>query len=934
MTTETAREEAVNPLLGQLLRQRGIPARAERRSRGDTPDIRYELPTGELVLLECKWESGHADLLDQLNDRLTDFPDAIARVGVLYPDAFKHVDDIQDELEHTLNLQWFLHSSRQQTYADPPIRDGGLDQLADHLRPILLEVEGYDLITQAADDVRLALEDAAASINKHANIGRRISEVIAEADKESDRAAALRIGCLVLFNALAFQDRLSALNEDVPTAQEVLNAGAADLRDIWLTICREIDYVPVFEIAAEILGILSDAPGNIQNGAIVPLVRAVRKTARIEGHDLAGRLFHTLLSDAKFTGAYYTSVPAATILSRLVFEDWPKGVDWSNHELPSALNIADLACGTGTLLMAVAAEAERRHLNAGGSDARQLHKELVEQALHGYDVQLSAIHFAATSLAMLNPHIEFDRMNLYVMPLGVNGDQVSLGSLDFLEEGKAPIQHSLSAHAFGLSEQAAEQVTGGGLESSPTQQTAELPKLDLAIMNPPFTRAGLMLFGMLPQADRRKVQQELSRRLRSRSGSAIAGLGAAFVATAAPRLQPGEGRLALVLPATLCTGSSWQQTRSLIERDFKLDMVIASHDPLRWNFSDSTDLSEVLLIATRREVGEIGMQHRTTYVNLWQNPDSVLDAQRTADVIARTSPAEIESLGCALLSVGGQHVGEATSIPMSRYNNRKWAAIQFSRADLTRAALSLTETGEISLPGSSRAATISLCELLDIATIGPDRRRLIDGFERTSTITAYPMVEGHDTDDRTSMTCAPDAYLSPLAVPKGGQRPGYGDRLWQMSSRLLVAERLWLNTTRVLAMHCDQAVLSNVWWEVRVEDEETEKALAVWLNPTLGIISLLGQRTSTRAGWVASKKADLGKLPVLDPRELYPEQRSQLADLFDSSAHLSFERLPAMVDCPARKALDDGLSEILDLPDLAVLRRLLASEPVVSNQRL
>ena len=32
MPTETAREEAVNPLLGQLLRQRGIPARAVREA--------------------------------------------------------------------------------------------------------------------------------------------------------------------------------------------------------------------------------------------------------------------------------------------------------------------------------------------------------------------------------------------------------------------------------------------------------------------------------------------------------------------------------------------------------------------------------------------------------------------------------------------------------------------------------------------------------------------------------------------------------------------------------------------------------------------------------------------------------------------------------------------------------------------------------------
>ena len=63
--------------------------------------------------------------------------------------------------------------------------------------------------------------------------------------------------------------------------------------------------------------------------------------------------------------------------------------------------------------MAVAAEVERKHRDAGGSESAALHKAMVEQALHGYDVQLSAIHFAATSLAMLNPSIQFDRMNLY-----------------------------------------------------------------------------------------------------------------------------------------------------------------------------------------------------------------------------------------------------------------------------------------------------------------------------------------------------------------------------------------------------------------------------------------------------------------------------------------------------------------------------------------
>ena len=149
------------------------------------------------------------------------------------------------------------------------------------------------------------------------------------------------------------------------------------------------------------------------------------------------------------------------------------------------------------------------------------------------------------------------------------------------------------------------------------------------------------------------LQNELSRRLKQRKASATAGLGAAFVAAASPKLRPGEGRLALVLPATVCTGPSWEQTRFLIEHDFSLNMVIASHDPLRWNFSDSTDLSEALLIATRRSDASVATEHRTTFVNLWRNPDGVLEANRVAQAITATTPARLEETGHALLEVDG-----------------------------------------------------------------------------------------------------------------------------------------------------------------------------------------------------------------------------------------------------------------------------------------
>ena len=933
---ETIREEAVNTMLARMLRGYGVSAREERRGMEGTPDVRVELRTGDSVLLECKWTGSERSLEDQLDDRLAAFPESLALIGVLYPDRMRHMANVEAALETAKDLRWWLHGSRGQSLPERRVHSGSVSDLADNLRALPLELEGSDRVAAAAGVVGYAIEQAARQVSQHARLSRRVADIIAKTDQEKNRAAALRIGCLVLFNALAFQDRLAAINGDVPTVRESWGSGVHGLRVAWREICDEIDYVPVFELAAGILDILGDGPEDTHSSVISPLLRAMEDTRRLEGHDLSGRLFHTLLTDAKFKGAYYTSVPAATLLTRLVFQDWPSQVDWSDHEFPASLNVADLACGTGTLLMAVAAEAERRHTNAGGQNAAELHKAMVEQALHGYDVQLSAVHFAATSLAMLNPHIEFDRMNLYVMPLGAEGSRVSLGSLDFLGQDEVAVQYALSSDDMGVGTREAERVSSRGSRGANEGVTATLPDLDLAIMNPPFTRSviGNLLFGSLPASERRRLQNELSRRLKSKEASATAGLGAAFVAAASPKLRPGEGRLALVLPVTVCTGPSWSQTRSLIERDFDLDVVITSHDPMRWNFSDSTDLSEALLIATRRAVGDASTEHRTTFVNLWQNPDGVLDAHRIAQAVTATAPAKIEETGTALLEVDERHVGELVSISASKLAGKIWSGVQFARVDLVRSALKYQDAHEVWIPGGESTVNIPMCKLDEIGEIGPDVRRLSDGFDRTNSVTAYPAVEGHDTEQRKSLTCSPDGYLSPLAKPKGGQRSGYGERLWKQAGQLLVGARFRLNTARIVAMRSQTAVLSSMWWPIRIAEASSEKSLAVWLNSSLGLLSLMSIRSTTEGSWVQLKKADLKELSVLDTRVLTTSQLEELSKLFDEMAEAEFERLPGMADCPARRRLDDGLSEILGLPDLDNLRRLLASEPVVSNRRL
>ena len=250
--------------------------------------------------------------------------------------------------------------------------------------------------------------------------------------------------------------------------------------------------------------------------------------------------------------------------------------------------------------------------------------------------------------------------------------------------------------------------------------------------------------------------------------------------------------------------------------------------------------------------------------------------------------------------------------------------------DAHRVAQAITATPPALFEGTGTA----LLGVDELGQVGPDRRDVWDGFERADAVTAYPMVENHDTEQRKRLVAAPDKYLAPLAKLRPGRHLKSVAQLWPKAGRLLVAERLRLDTTRVVAMPSETRVLSNVWWPIRVGDVPAEKALVIWLNSSLGLLTILTQGTTTEGGWVAMKKADLEVLPVLDTRRLSQTQVQSLSDLFDGLAEAEFERLPGMATCSTRRSLDDGISRILGLPNLTKLRDLLASEPVVSNRRL
>ncbi|MFL6846451.1 MAG: hypothetical protein ACJ8ER_16410 [Allosphingosinicella sp.] len=659
-------------------------------------------------------------------------------------------------------------------------------------------------------------------------------------------------------------------------------------------------------------------------------------------HDLMGRIYHLLLHEAKYLGTYYTSVPAATLLLQLSLDiDRWNDVDWADPNSLRSFKIADLACGTGTLLMAASQAITDNHIkfrlskDQGVDDAslRNLHKLIVEEMLHGYDVLPSAVHLTASTLALLAPETCFRKMRLYSLPMGRSqSGQIYLGSIDYISAKTVRTQLDLMSPGIG-----AERV---GDESD---TVAPVPDIDLCVMNPPFVRSvgGNLLFGSIPD-DRGQMQAELSQRLRSSklAASSTAGLGSVFTAIGDRHLKP-NGRLALVLPAAVLTGAAWEKTRILINEGYILETVVTSHDPGQWNFSENTDLSEVLLIARKRrhDRSDPTRPYATQFINLWQNPKTSAHALAVGGSIYRGAPAPIGDTQKARHSVsevvvGNEKYGESLEIPWDQVRTGPWLGGAFAQTNLVRTAWFIRQ-GRLYLAGENRATAIPICPLGEVGSLGPDRRDIADGFVESRSRTSYPALMGNRTQHIRTLGISPNKYLSPRTEPAKGRPARDVGLLWPKAGRVMVAERSWLFTQRALAVRLSEPALANVWWPLQIKgnNQKAEKALIVWLASSLGLLTMIAHRVPTRGAWVQFKKPTLERMPVLNVLTLSKMQLTQLAETYDTIAFDELQTLPNLAIDPLRSEIDSAISKILGLPSLASLRTQLADEPIITLRR-
>lgn len=827
------REEVVNTQLAILISRLGVTADAETihvhgRHR---PDVLFDL-RGLRVIIEGKFADHPNAEQIVLEDARRRVHSGIAHIAAaaVYPLVLRNTPTTK--ILTVLSKAQLKYRIIAETHETEGWFEGNPASLMDALRHAQEALTKDDIVEQTAKSLSGVLEGVAKLWMGQQGACDRLSQNLGltppkgeTGEKAQDRReTAAKVSALVLANALIFQEQLARTDGRVTPLRKLerekdfVGATAKHWKWIW----ENINYVPIFQLGERVLNELPiNKNSDIASRALLTEAIAICAQQAALRHDLMGRIYHWLLHHAKYLGTYYTSVSAATLLLKLtIAAKWKQ--DFSDPVELASFKVADLACGTGTLLMATAQALSDAYITLRAEkdlplepkDMSTLHRTLMENILHGYDVLPSAVHLTASTLAMLAPDVAFVRMGLFVMPLGMDHGIPKLGSLDFLTSNIVKTQMALDySHIETIR-------TGAGFSQT---TNAELPPLDLCVMNPPFVRSvgGNLLFGSLPD-ERGRLQTELKRRVRQIGASATAGLGSVFVALADRWLKP-EGRLAFVLPAALVSGEAWADTRELIASRYHLETLISSHDAERPNFSENTDLSEILFVARKRVEKEL--PGRTTYISLWRNPRSIHEAIDLANRIVHAPEAvTVEGSGITTVSGPSGKLGEITTMPAA-LGKQNWVGALFAQTELLRISWHL-ENGALRVPGKPDMMPIPVCRLDSIGALGPDRKRISEGFKVTKTDwTPYPAFWGHESATVRTIGQEPNAHLSAwLESPRG---PNYGAHLWERAGNILLVERLRSNTHRVIAVGFEKEVLGNTWWALKPHklNDQQKKAL-------------------------------------------------------------------------------------------------------------
>ena len=920
--------------------------------RGLRPDVLVRLGGTPPIVLETEFAPAatvEADARARLGKLTKDSGFEIEQVVAVRLDAaLRRASDLPVAVEAT-RVEWCVLSGhgggRSLRWPDQGWLRGGIDDLARAIEEVSLSerlvAEGLTILEQG---VRQAAHILRADAAETSQAGL---EATARLLHQEDSEQTSRMAMAIIANAMTFHTTLAGLH-GIPHLDSLRGASGSILRprllQCWRDILR-INYWPIFKIAIDLLLTIRDAPALTIMDRLADVAHELARIGATSLNDLAGRMFQRLISDRKFLATFYTLPNSAALLAELAVPDLD--VDWGDGSAVQRLRIGDLACGTGTLLLAAYQGVLARHRHSGGDDA-SLHARMMERGLVAADIMPAATHLTASNLSGTHPGITFERTCVYTMPYGRQPQEqehpIAIGSLDLLDEGHA------SMALFGTGQR---QARGDRNDEGNVDARVEIPPecLDLAIMNPPFTRPTNHESTTVPvpsfagfdtsedeQRDMSKRLSEIGRYMGSRVGHGNAGLASHFVDLAHAKTRP-DGVIALVLPASFAQGGSWEAARALIEAEYKNTVVvsIAATGNTDRAFSADTGMAEVLIVAKKRTDGA-SADRSTFFANLKRRPKSLLEATDVARAIRET----LRDGGRAgWLLVGDSSV--AGSYVRDRLSSTGAAGVR--NPDLASSLLALS-TGMLQLPRQREARRIPIALLSDLGRRGPIHRDLsgwgshgsprgpwdivqLSDAEKPPT---YPALWAHQAENERFLVVQPDR----AGRVRDGCEELALDRWNAAASRLHFNLDFRINSQSLAAcLTPEPAIGGRAWPSFLVDRSEWEIPVILWANTTLGLMSFWWKGSRQHQGRASMTLSRLPELPVLDPRQLDEGQIQKADEIFTEFRHHPLLPANEVYRDPVRADLDRAvLARLLGLPEgiedsLRLLRNQWCAEPSV-----
>ena len=910
------------------------------------PDILVQPPNAQPVVVETEYAPA-ATVEEDARTRLGLVPlnsaDPIEQaIAVRIPETLRRSQaDLANRIA-TADFDYCVFSGDSSSPARWPTSGwltGGIDDIARCIEHAMVSQRLVDesmlVLERGVRVATRAIEDAVDS--GFADIEQDMGRVLNQRPGEQTN----RMAMTIVANALTFHSTIAGTH-DIPSVAQLRADTSVSLQlamlDTWRRILDDINYWPIFKVASDLLAPIRAPTANRILDALVSAADRLADLGVTTRHDLSGRMFQNLIVDRKFLATFYTLPTSAALLAELAVGRLP--ASWSDLAAYPDLRIADLSCGTGTLLSAAYHAVLSRYRQAGGDDS-DVHRAMIERAVVAADIMPAAAHLCASQLSSVHPTVAFDNTRVYTMPYGIGTGErrhsgAAVGSLDLI-----PAEQVLSLFATG-------QRQARGARGDVEIRDIELPheSVDLVIMNPPFTRPTNHEIADVPvpsfagfrttDDEQRAMSARLARirqALDSPAGHGNAGLASNFIDLAHAKVRPG-GTVAFVLPIAAIQGASWVPARQVLTEHYSSITVvtIASVGSTERAFSADTGMAETLIVATRRSADD-DPNAAALFVNLQRRPSSLLEAAELARLVgglpSRSTSGHIRA--------GGQELGSYIRAPLD-----KGGCASLRESALADLMLALSD-GELRMPRYRARHAIPITRLGELGQRGlldrdignrnesrppyrgPFRIRPLQG------VASYPILWGHEADRERSILVQPDS--------EGDVRPGCEDRAvdaWQTATRLHFNRDFRLNSQSLAACLTPELSLGGrAWPNFRPERDEWQNVLALWANCTLGLVSFWWAGSRQQQGRSVLTISGLPDLLAIDPRHFPADKLRQAEDIL--GRFLNVPLLPANESYrdAARHSLDRAvLVELLELPEDVLppidnLRRQWCAEPSV-----